>query len=83
MSNLTLDTCWGSCRAFRTMLRSWRSTDERQPEVSQGTVVLAARAALADRCGTIRSPKLLIDRMEQYAESLEETGGRGFYKLAN
>jgi len=50
-------------------------------KVSQATVVLAARAALADRCGYFHIPTLLVDRMEQYAESLEETVGEDFYKL--
>ncbi len=50
-------------------------------KVSQPTVVLAARAALADRCGYFQIPSLLVDRMEQYAESLEETVGEDFYKL--
>ncbi len=50
-------------------------------KVSQATVVLAARAALADRCGYFQIPALLVDRMEQYAESLEETVGEDFYKL--
>jgi len=50
-------------------------------KVSQPTVVLAARAALAERCGYFQIPNLLIDRMEAYAESLEETVGEDFYKL--
>ncbi len=50
-------------------------------KVSQATVVLAARAALADRCGYFQIPALLVERMEQYAESLEETVGEDFYKL--
>lgn len=50
-------------------------------KVSQATVVLAARAALADRCGFFQLPLLLIERMEQHAESLEEPVGEDFFKL--
>ena len=50
-------------------------------KVSQATIILAVRAALAERCGYFQIPVLLIDRMEQYAESLDETVGEDFYKL--
>ena len=50
-------------------------------KVSQPVVILAARAAIADRCGYYQLPVRLIERMEQYAESLEETVGEDFYKL--
>jgi hypothetical protein len=50
-------------------------------KVSQATVILAARAALADRCGFFQLPILLIERMEQHAESLEEPVSEDFFKL--
>ncbi len=50
-------------------------------KVSQATVILAARAALADRCGFFQLAILLIERMEQHAESLEEPVSEDFFKL--
>ena len=50
-------------------------------KVSQPTVILAVRAALAERCGYFQIPTLLVDRMEQYAELLDEPVGEDFYKL--
>ncbi|MCW3097798.1 MAG: hypothetical protein JWL77_3416 [Chthonomonadaceae bacterium] len=50
-------------------------------KVSQSTVILAVRAALAERCGYFQIPILLVDRMEHYAESLEEPVSEDFYKL--
>jgi hypothetical protein len=50
-------------------------------KVSQSTIILAVRAALAERCGYFQVPILLVDRMEQYAEALDEPVSEEFYKL--
>ncbi len=50
-------------------------------KVSQPIVILAVRAALAERCGYFQIPNLLVDRMEHYAESLEEPVSEDFYRL--
>jgi len=50
-------------------------------KVNQAIVILAVRAALAERCGYFQIPNMLVDRMESYAESLEEPVSEDFYKL--
>lgn len=50
-------------------------------KVSQPIVILAVRAALAERCGYFQIPNMLVDRMEQFAESLDEPVSEDFYKL--
>jgi hypothetical protein len=82
MSNLSLDGSLGilpSVPDDASLLAQLKTSASLK--VSQPTVVLAARAALAERCGYFQIPNLLIDRMEAYAESLEETVGEDFYKL--
>ncbi|HLJ55385.1 MAG TPA: hypothetical protein VKT77_10125 [Chthonomonadaceae bacterium] len=82
MSNLSLDTSLGILPTVpddASLLAQLKANASLK--VSQPTVVLAARAALADRCGYFNIPTLLVERMEQYAESLEEPVGEDFYKL--
>jgi hypothetical protein len=82
MSNLSLDTSLGILPTVpddASLLAQLKASASLK--VGQPTVVLAARAALAERCGYFQIPNLLIDRMEAYAESLEETVGEDFYKL--
>ena len=81
-SNLTLDTSLGilpSVPDDASLLAQLKASTGLK--VSQATVILAARAALADRCGFFQLPLILIERMEQHAESLEEPVSDDFFKL--
>lgn len=50
-------------------------------KVDQTTIISAIRAALAARVGLYELPGLLVERMESYAEELDEPVGGDFYKL--
>ena len=50
-------------------------------KVNQGTVISAIRAALANRTGLYDLPELLVTKMEEFSESLEEPVGGEFFKL--
>jgi len=82
MSSLSLDTSLGilpSVPDDASLLAQLKTGTGLK--VNQATVILAARAALADRCGFFQLPLLLIERMEQHAESLEEPVSEDFFKL--
>lgn len=50
-------------------------------KVDSSTVISAVRAALAARSGLYDLPSALVERMESYAESLDEPVGEEFFKL--
>lgn len=50
-------------------------------KVNQTSVIAALRAALASRTGLFDLPKVIIQRMEEQARSLEQPVGADFYKL--
>ena len=50
-------------------------------KVNQGTVISAIRAALANRTGLYDLPELLVTKMEEFSESLEEPVGGEFFRL--
>lgn len=82
MNNLSLDASLGilpSVPDDASLLAQLRTNANLK--ISQATVILAVRAALAERCGYFQIPNLLVDRMEQYAESLEEPVSDDFYIL--
>lgn len=82
MNNLSLDSSLGilpSVPDDAALLNQLKTNPSLK--VSQPTVILAVRAALAERCGYFQIPNLLVDRMEQFAESLDEPVGEDFYKL--
>ncbi len=44
-------------------------------------IIAAIRATLADKSGLYELPKIIMDRMEKFAEEQEEPCGEDFYKL--
>jgi len=82
MNNLSLDASLGilpSVPDDASVLAQLKANANLK--VNQAIVILAVRAALAERCGYFQIPNMLVDRMESYAESLEEPVSEDFYKL--
>lgn len=52
-------------------------------KVGQTEVISAIKAAIAHRVGLFKLPETLKTRMEEFAESVEEPAGKGFWELRN
>ena len=50
-------------------------------KVNDATYIGAIRAAMAHRCGLYNVPDILLKKLEEYAESLDEPVGPDFYKI--